>query len=297
MPTSVGMGHWGRTDGPLSPCCNSASLGGVSFRLEHFDLRVVASLLTISASSAFAMAEPCNEAMVKGQKLRDAGTFLQARASFANCAVESCEEALRQFCSDSLVELDKQIPSIVLAARDGEGHDLVDVRVTVDGVVMATKLDGKPIPVDPGSHTIRFETGPNSLIELKIVAQAGEKSRTVRAEFPATRAPSRSMPIGGWILGGVSLGALGVGTFFALQGLGRISTHEAEPCATTKSCDVSDVRRSFNLADGFFALSVLSLGGAAIAYFTSTPSPPKHGLAGSVIATTGGFRFQLGGTF
>jgi hypothetical protein len=34
-----------------------------------------------------------------------------------------------------------------------------DVRVTVDGRELTTRLDGRPIPIDPGKHAFHFERG------------------------------------------------------------------------------------------------------------------------------------------
>ena len=48
--------------------------------------------------------------------------------------------------------------SVVPAAKDKKGRDIVDVKVSIDGKVVTETLDGKALPVDPGVHTFRFET-------------------------------------------------------------------------------------------------------------------------------------------
>ena len=49
-----------------------------------------------------------------------------------------------------------QIETLVLGARDPKGNDIDGTRVLLDGAVLVDHLDGKPVPVDPGEHTIVF---------------------------------------------------------------------------------------------------------------------------------------------
>lgn len=249
----------------------------------------IAFVAVALTAAAPALAEDaCADAMVEAQRLRSAGAYRRARERFGACAVVSCEETARQFCSDSLVDLDKQMPSVVFAARDAEGHDLSAVRVLVDGALVTTQIDGKPVVMDPGTKAVRFEAPPLPPVEVTIVVHAGEKSRTVRASFEGAPRMQRAMPLGGWLLVGIGAAALTGGAIFGVQGLRRISDHEAEPCAKTKSCDVSDVWRSFHTADILFGVSALAFGGALVAYLTSAaPAPVAKGAALRTVPTAG----------
>ena len=54
-----------------------------------------------------------------------------------------------------LAELDGQIPTIVLEARDDHGGDLADVRVEVDSRPVQNYAAGRPFELDPGRHVLR----------------------------------------------------------------------------------------------------------------------------------------------
>lgn len=53
---------------------------------------------------------------------------------------------LRADCAVVLAEVRAALPSIVLAADDGRGHELTDVRVFASGTLLAVTLDGRAVP-------------------------------------------------------------------------------------------------------------------------------------------------------
>src|SRR5260370_33051805 len=126
-------------------------------------LRVVVStsLLVHLVWTAGAGAEDEKHARIsasdQGQQLRDDGKYRLARDAFARCARETCPVPVRQDCVHWLLEVDQSSATIVVNAKDEKGNDLADVAVAVDGTSLVTKLDGKPLTVDPGEHTLRFE--------------------------------------------------------------------------------------------------------------------------------------------
>jgi hypothetical protein len=71
-----------------------------------------------------------------------------------------------------------------LIAKNAAGSDLVDVKVTVDGAPLATKLDGLAVDVDPGAHTFAFEA-PDGRVEQKVVITEGGKAQRVSVAFGA----------------------------------------------------------------------------------------------------------------
>src|SRR4051794_27702900 len=48
-------------------------------------------------------------------------------------------------------------PSVVIDAKDDAGHDVKNVTVYVDDKPVAYALDGQPIEIDPGPHTIAVQ--------------------------------------------------------------------------------------------------------------------------------------------
>ena len=96
---------------------------------------------------------------------------------------------MQKLCVDQAAEASALLPTVVLSATDTTGSDVLDARVGVDGVVVATVLDGKAIPIDPGLHTFRFEKAGLAPVERRVAIKEGQKGQTVEARFasaPAT---------------------------------------------------------------------------------------------------------------
>jgi hypothetical protein len=92
-----------------------------------------------------------------GQAARAAGRLRAAREHVISCARESCPRVIRSDFSRWLAEIETELPTIVVRARDGRGADLSEVTVFVDKVKVAERVDGRPIPLDVGPHELRFE--------------------------------------------------------------------------------------------------------------------------------------------
>jgi hypothetical protein len=126
----------------------------------------------------------CISAVDQGQSLRDDGKFRAAREKFVTCSKTVCPKPIIATCSTWLKQLDEGMPSIVLGAKDPRGSDVVEVRVSFDGDVLSSSLDGKPIQVDPGPHKLRFEHEGSEPVEQSLVIRAGEKMRVVSVTLP-----------------------------------------------------------------------------------------------------------------
>src|ERR1700685_1640160 len=95
-------------------------------------LALFSILVTILASSGRAFADDkqdCIAASEAGpaQKLR--GSLRGAREPLLICARDGCPAIVRQDCTQWLTEIIAALPSVVVGARDWQGHDLVDVTV------------------------------------------------------------------------------------------------------------------------------------------------------------------------
>jgi hypothetical protein len=151
--------------------------------------------------------------------------------------------------------------------------------VSVDGVLAAERLDGRPIELDPGEHVVRFERPSSAAIERRIVVAEGEKARVVRVDIapapvpvpaPAPEQP-RPMPWTFYVLGGVGLLSLGGFAAFGLAGLhGEQGLEDCSPNCSSARIDA--VRQDYIVADVFLAVSVVALGAATIVALTR-PSP------------------------
>jgi hypothetical protein len=224
--------------------------------------------------------EACAGAAREAQSLRGAGKYARARGSFAACGAEECPDAVRAFCVKTLQKVDEEAPTVVIVARDGAGREIADVGVWVDGARVAERIDGRPLPLDPGSHRLRFERVGSPAVEREVFVRVGEKARPIEIligssskAVPQPEPPERtsSVPTVSWVLGGVSLVALGGFGYFGVRGWSQRSDLADDPCRATSTCDATSVRTSWYVADASLVVAVLAMGGAVWAYL-ATPS-------------------------
>lgn len=230
--------------------------------------------------------QQCLTASDQGQSLRDEGKYRRAREAFATCARPVCPAIVQHDCVKWLADLEATSPSVVINAKDDKGNDLMAVKVTVDGAPLASTLDGRPVLVDPGEHTFRYETDGFPPVEEHVVIHAGEKSRVLTVQFgtpaaPQTgggAAPAASAPAGGgeapsaaagggpplsaWVFAGVAVVSFGMEAYFGLSGLSDRSNLE-NTCGPSHSCqssDVDSVRTKFTVADIALGVGIVSAG-------------------------------------
>jgi len=253
---------------------------------------------SILASSAPASATPtkaqCLEAHERAQSLRSTASLRAAREQLLVCSADACPSLVKVDCTKWLPDLEKDLPTIVVRAKDGAGNEIADVRVVVDGVEVAKYLDGKPIAVDPGAHAFRYEREGSPAVEAQVVIRAGEKNRTLAVTFAADAAPvpppveppftATTLP---WILGGVGVVAFGSFAFFGLRARSRLDELKSE-CAP--SCDPeekSSLQTQLVVADISLGVSLVSFG-LATYFFLSARSPPPTSARVGVSPLAGG---------
>jgi hypothetical protein len=218
----------------------------------------VVGAFVLAPSLAHAQAkDPCITAYEQAQTLRKDGKFIDAREQAQLCARDACPAILVKDCTRWIGDLDASTGSVVCEAKTASGKELTDVRVTIDGNVVTSRLDGRPIPVDPGKHAIHFERRGMTFDETVLVRE-GEKNRRITATFSEAPAESKGLPAGFWIFGGVSIVALGTATIFALDGMAKKDDLEAcKPrCAPS---DVDAMSASFTVADVALGAGVVAV--------------------------------------
>ncbi|GMV15700.1 MAG: hypothetical protein HS104_20995 [Polyangiaceae bacterium] len=242
--------------------------------------------LTALGIASTARAEPttdstklaCAVAYEQGQRLRKDGRLLAARAQLLACSDAACPSVLQGDCTRWLTELDLTIPTVLLSARDASGAELSDVRVELDGKLLTTSLDGKPVQVDPGVRNFRFFARGKTL-DREVTLEPGDQGRAVSVSFGAIAKADAARSAGGvptatWVLAGVGvIGVAGFG-YFSLDG--RAKKDDLERCKPR--CDPADVdaaRRSFVIGDVFLAVGLSALAGATIVYATAPKERPS----------------------
>jgi hypothetical protein len=147
--------------------------------LSRVGLTSAMAFALLFAGSSAEADEPTKQACVaaneSAQDLQRAGKLVEAREQLRTCAEKACPRAVRQDCTERLAAIEKALPTVVLAPRDGAGGPPIrGAALEVDGVALSDALDGTPIPVDPGSHKFTVSFAGHSPISLRIDLKEGE---------------------------------------------------------------------------------------------------------------------------
>lgn len=210
----------------------------------------------------------CADAALRGQEARERRALRSAREEFVRCAAAGCPAAVRNDCLQWLAEVEHTIPTAVFFADVGGTHDVTDVRVSVDGVALVDRLDGRSVPVEPGERRVRFERPGSPPQERSVLFVEGEKNRKVTVHFPAPASGARGGSPWPWVAGAVSAASFVSFGAFALAGSADVRALErCEPrCATS---DVQAARTKYFVADVSLGLAVVSLGVATYLFLTA----------------------------
>lgn len=246
----------------------------------------------------------CLSSYEHAQLSRHEGKLLRARAELLLCAQSSCPEATKADCVPWLDEVEKAIPTIVLAAKDGGGHEVVGARASLDGAALLAGLDGRAVAVDPGEHVLVFSLPDGREVVQKVSAREGEKDRVIVAELPLPRQPSPPPPLPGdgraepgragpstavYVLGGLGVLALGSFAYFGLDGMNDSNTLHSSCFPHCDSAAVSSARRELLVADLSLGVSLVSLGAAAVLFVTGTRHAASKGAVNvGVLPVAGG---------
>jgi hypothetical protein len=289
----------------------------------------VAATITLAASPALAdepvTPQRCNAAYERAQVMRRDRKLTAARESLLVCSQPKCPAAITADCGPWLREVETTMPSVVFVTRDASGRDVPAVKVSVEGVVLATRLGGSAIEVDPGERTFVFEPEHGKRVELKLVINTGEKNRLVpvtiiegaAAPAPATSSTASTasttepiVPASGErgslvpaiVVGGLGLASLGasLGVYLdAKSGTDKLRDTCAPDCP---KADVDSLRTKGIISDVTFGVGLAGLGVAGLMIVlrapAKAPTPSATGLVQWTVApTTGGAAAGLTGRF
>ena len=232
-------------------------------------------------------------------KLRQEHKLRQTRAQLLVCSSSSCPTEVRQECMHRIDEVNAAAPTLVLTVKDRAGHELSAVKVSVDGQVLAERLDGSALPVDPGPHDFTFEASGGPPLTQSIILHEGEKGRretvtlaigTAPVTSTTSAAPSGTGPEGGapaandgvgstqrtlgLVIGGIGVVGIGVGSVFGVMASSSWKSAQSE-CPDKTGCSpqaITDHNNAVSNATiatvGFIAGSVVLAGGLVL-YFTA----------------------------
>ena len=261
-------------------------------------------VLTSSAVAAKPKTAECLAASEASFKSASAHQLRSERSQLLVCAAASCPGDIQKECLRRVEEVNRAIPSIIFVARDGDGNDLSAVKVTMDGEILAERLEGTALAIDPGEHRFTFETSGQPTLEKKILIHEAEKERrevivigapTVAAAPPAAEpaqaappsappepASDRSSGLGtqravALVAGGVGVAGVIVGTLFGLQSKSKHDKANdvcsGDVCQTSDGiADSNDSVKKGNVSTVAFIVGAAGLAGGAVLWFTAKPS-------------------------
>jgi hypothetical protein len=243
---SAGLGRSARAGDPTTLDCLTANESSLTLR-NHFDLRAT-------------------------------------RAQLLVCSAASCPADIRNECIRRMGEVNVAMPTIVFDAKDAAGHNVLGVTVKMDGELLAQRLEGTALSIDPGQHTFTFEVPGHPTLARELLILEGEKDRRERITFetigkaPPARAPGADVSgvaatdgggarlgptrLAALVLGGVGVAALGVGMGYAVAAIARRDAASVN-CPTSQCAKSEDVARWNSARSAGNVATVASVVGAA----------------------------------
>lgn len=240
-----------------------------------------------AAEAPKSAAETCSSAYERTQTEKLAGHYVAASAAALECSQLQCNSAIVQECVRFYSALEQETPTLVFSARKAEGGELTDVRVEMDGKVVAEQITGRPFAADPGPHNFVFIHKKRGLLRLSETARVGDKARVLEVTFADPNAkpdaakgdavPEKKggVPVATWVLGGIGIVGLGAFTYFRVSGVSdynRMNSDPPEGC--TPNCnpaEVDDVRKKFTYSYVSLGVGAAALVGAG-AFFLANRS-------------------------
>jgi hypothetical protein len=279
------------------------------FRHAAISMACAGAALALAPGAALANTvtkAQCIDANTRAQDLRRDGELSAAREQLRLCTSPVCPGLVRSDCTKRLDELESAQPTILFDVKDGAGHDLTEVTVTMDGHPLADKLDGTALQVDPGEHEFVFRAPGQDPVTDKVLIKESEKARrekvVIGAAPPAAAPPPHTAPppeastdssgtrrLIGLLAGGAGLAGIAVGSVFGLLTSSAIKTQKNDCSSATNCPNYPDAASAHNTwtTDGAVSTAAFIAGGAllvggAVLFFTA-----RHPAEQAPPATTG----------
>lgn len=244
---------------------------------------------SISERPSEEVADECIARHRQAQVERSKGHLLAAHEQLRSCLLPQCSPVLREACAALLAEVERDTPSVVLAA-ESESGDLLNVTVDDAGRRIATQLDGVPIRLDPGEHRLEFRAPGMVPVTKVVVLRAGDQNRRIAVRLepvaPASSARGGSPPVLApdaatsarsrlWDYTLIGAGsALGIAAIWVGASAASDFSDAEDSCAPLCSNDrTSAIRTKALVADGLLVLSLAALSYGTIRLLSTDDSP------------------------
>jgi hypothetical protein len=224
----------------------------------------------------------CADAAERGQELRDTRQLVEARALFVTCAQRECPTAVRESCTEWLADVDRRLPSIVVAVKDNHDRDVSGFVASLDGAPLPNEVAARAVAVNPGTHTLRVEAADHEPASKEVVLREGQAVVLVEMKLRKTREDGdtppakRRLPILPIVLGGTAVVALGLFGYFGLRGAADYRELERTCSPSCTSDRIDDVRTTFVAADVTLVVGVAAgIAAGALLLFDRPSASPK----------------------
>jgi hypothetical protein len=232
--------------------------------------------------------DACLDAASEARTLLAQRSLVAARTKLVTCASSTCEASVRDICVERLGEIATRLPTIIFDAKKRSGEDIVDVKLSVDGVAYSEGPLGQELAFDPGPHVFEFEIPNAPPVTLHLVLVEREKARRQHVVFEPPAEPVRSSDVTcmerpppekverasplvplGWLALGAGAVGLGVGTAFGIRAIDENSDAHcdaANVCVDPRARH--DARSAATVSTiGIVAGGALVLGGVGMLVF------------------------------
>jgi hypothetical protein len=146
-----------------------------------------ASLGVRLVSAAEPSIKECLASSEASLKLANDYKLRAERAQLLVCSAASCPAEIRKECLKRVDEVNIAIPSVVFDVRDPDGNDLTAVKIMMDDEVLAERIRGVALSVDPGEHLFRFSTAGQAMLEKRLLIRESQKDRHEVIQFPGQK--------------------------------------------------------------------------------------------------------------
>ena len=232
------------------------------------------------------------------------------RVELLICSSSSCPSDIRKECMRRVDDVNASIPTIVFEVKDPGGIDLSDVKVTMDGEVLAERLDGTALAIDPGLHSFVFEAPNQPSVTKQLVIREAEKDRkesiqlgVAAAGDTADEPPAASASASGGgmpaqkvlaiVAAGIGVAGVATGSVFGVMAMQKKDDAEKlcpDQCADKKGTDAwSDAKQAGTFSTIGFVVGGVGLAGAAVLWFTAPSAQAKVGIGPGSIQLRGSF--------
>lgn len=252
-------------------------------------LSALAATLLAPGRSAHAQPEAdatqaaCISAYESLQEARARGALLVSREQAFECASSACPSFMQTDCAKWLEEIESEVPSAAFDVRSG-GKELGSVRVFEGDKLVAERVDGAAVELDPGAHWLRFEADGFEPVTKPIEIARGVKNQRFSVELaapppkrvtppPPRAGDTKSTSAAPWIAGAIGVAGTAAFAILGASGLSQEASLERSCAPACNAADLRSVRTKYLLAD--ISLGVGIAGFLVGGYFLVAPDEPR----------------------